>query len=139
MSQPLLTLSLPEDVYERVCRAAKGMKQPVETALVSIVRAATPSLEKVPLAYRADLEAMEDLGDDELWKLAASRLPPVKQRRLENLLGKNQRGELGNRERDVLIGLRAEGDRLMLRRSYAYLLLKYRGHPRAPAIGGYAR
>ena len=51
MSHPVLTLELPEDVYERVSRAAKGMNQPVEKALVDIVRAATPSLEKVPAEY----------------------------------------------------------------------------------------
>ena len=56
MSHPVLTLELPEDVYERVRRAAKGMNQPVEKALVNIVRAATPSLEKVPAEYRAELE-----------------------------------------------------------------------------------
>ncbi|HEV3263637.1 MAG TPA: hypothetical protein VG013_42775 [Gemmataceae bacterium] len=128
MSQPVLTLELPEDIYERVRRAAKGMKQPVEKALVNIVRAATPSLEKVPREYRAELEAMEDLGDEELWKVSASRLAPAKQRRLANLLDKNQRGELTDRERQALTRLRADADRLMLQRSYAYLLLKYRGH-----------
>src|SRR5271163_760916 len=91
MSQPVLTLQLPEDIYEHVRRAAKGMKQPVEKALVKIVRAATPSLEKVPLEYRAELEAMEDLGDDALWKISESRPAPFRQRRLENLLDKNQR------------------------------------------------
>jgi hypothetical protein len=128
MSQPVLTLELPEDIYERVRRAAKGMNQPVEQALVKIVSAATPSLEKVPAEYRAELEAMEDLGDEELWGIFRSRLAPAKQRRLEHLLDKNQRGELTDRERQGLAGLRAEGDRLMLRRSYAALLLKYRGH-----------
>src|SRR2546425_5635944 len=103
MNQAMLTLELPEEIYQRVRRAAKGMKQPVEKVLVNIVRAATPSLEKVPLAYRADLEAMEDLGDDELWRVAATRLAPAKQRRLENLLGKNRRGKLGDREREALI------------------------------------
>ena len=72
MSHPVLTLELPEDVYERVRRAAKGMNQPVEKALVDIVRAATPSLEKVPADYRAELESMEDLGDDELWGISQS-------------------------------------------------------------------
>lgn len=72
MSHPVLTLELPEDVYERVRRAAKGMNQPVEKALVDIVRAATPSLEKVPAEYRAELEGMEDLGDDELWGISRS-------------------------------------------------------------------
>ncbi len=88
MSHPVLTLELPEDIYERVRRAAKGMNQPVETVLVNIVRAATPSLEKVPTEYRAELERLEDLGDDELGRIARSRPAPDKQRRLERLLDK---------------------------------------------------
>ena len=76
MSHPVLTLELPEDVYERVRRAAKGMNQPVEKALVDIVRAATPSLEKVPPEYRAELESLEDLGDDELWRISRSGPAP---------------------------------------------------------------
>jgi hypothetical protein len=138
MSQPVLTLELPDEIYERVRRAAKGMKQPVEKALVSIVRAATPSLEKVPPEYRPDLEAMEDLSDDELWAIAKSRLTPAKQRRLATLLDRNQRARLTERERQVLLRLRGEADRLMLRRSYAYLLLKYRGH-RIPGLGDLER
>jgi hypothetical protein len=134
MSQPLLTLELPADVYERVRRTAKGMKQPVEKALVRIVTAATPSLDKVPIAYRAELEALEDLGDDELWKTTESRLSPAKERRLTKLLDKNQRAQLTDQEQQTLRGLRADADRLMLRRSYAYLLLKYRGHP-IPNLG----
>jgi hypothetical protein len=133
MSQPVLTLELPEDVYERVRRTAKGMKQPVEQALVAIVKAATPSLAKVPLEYRAALEALEDLGSDELWQAAEGRLSLAKQRRLEALLDKNKQGELSNRERQALSGLRSEGDRLTLRRAYACLLLKYRGH-RIPSL-----
>jgi len=102
MSQPVLTLELPEDVYEHVRRAAKGMKQPLETALVNIVKAATPSLEKVPTEYRAELEAMEDLGDTELWKEAESAANPTHERRLTNLLDKNQRGELTEKQRKML-------------------------------------
>jgi hypothetical protein len=133
MGRPVLTVELPEDIYERIRRAAKGMNQPVEKALVNIVRAATPSLEQVPAEYRVELEAMEDLGDEELSRIARRRPAPAQQRRLERLLGKNERGELTDRERRALAELRAEGDRLMLRRSYAALLLKYRGH-RVPNI-----
>jgi hypothetical protein len=128
MSQPVVTLELPEDVYEHLRRAAKGMNQPVEKALVGIVRAATPSLEKVPPEYRAELEAMEDLGDEELWKISRRRPSPAKQRRLADLLDRNQRRALTDRDRLALNRLRAEGDLRMLKRSYAYLLLKYRGH-----------
>ncbi len=107
MSQPALSLELPEDLYERMRRAAKGMKQPVETALVNIVKAATPSLEKVPIEYRAELEAMEDQGDEELWKVADQVATPAKQRRLANLLDKNQSGKLTDREHQALRDLRA--------------------------------
>jgi hypothetical protein len=128
MSQAVVTLKLPEEIYERVRRAAKGMKQPVEKALVSIVKAATPSLEKVPLEYRPELEAMEDLADEDLWEAAESVLAPAQERQLANLLDKNQRHHLTEREQRQLSALRAAADSLMLRRSYAYLLLKYRGH-----------
>ena len=47
---------------------------------------------------------------------------------MERLLDKNQRGELTDRERRAHGGAAVRGDRLMLRRSYAALLLKYRGH-----------
>jgi hypothetical protein len=127
MSQSPLALHLPEDIYEHVRRAAKGMKQSVETALVRIVKAATPSLDKVPPAYRPELEAMEELGDQELWAMSEKALTPARQRRLATLLEKNQRGKLTERERQALTDLRTVADRLMLQRSYAYLLLKYRG------------
>jgi hypothetical protein len=128
VSHPVLKLELPEDIYERVRRAAKGMNQPVEQALVNIVRAATPSLGKVPAECRAELEAMEDLGDEELRRISQHPPAPAQQRRLERLLDRNQRGELTDREKQALERLRADGDRSMLRRSYAVLLLKYRGH-----------
>jgi hypothetical protein len=128
MSEAVLTLELPEEIYERVRRAAKGMKQPVEKALVRIVRAATPSLDKVPRKYRAELEAMEALGDDELWGITKSQLSPDEQGRLTNLLEKNDCSRLNARDRRTLNELGTAADRLMLRRSYAYLLLKYRGH-----------
>jgi hypothetical protein len=128
MNQAVLTVELPAEVYERLRRAAQGMKQPVELALVQIVLAATPSLDKVPVPYRADLEALEDRTDDHLWQVAERRLAATKQRRLTNLLDKNQRGRLTDREHQALTALRTEADRLTLQRAYAYLLLKYRGH-----------
>jgi hypothetical protein len=128
-----LTLNLPHDIYERVRRAAKGMNKPVEQALVTIVAGATPSLENVPPEYRSELEAMEDLENKNLWKEVKRALPVGKQRRLAFFLQKNQHSELTDSEHEELALLRAQADRLMLRRAYAYLLLKYRGN-RIPAL-----
>jgi hypothetical protein len=133
MSQLVLTLELPDDLSERVRRTAQGMKQPVEQALVAIVRAATPSLAKVPHEFRAELESLEVLDDDALVRTAEEHLAPAKQRRLETLLDKNKRGKNTQRERQALTTLRSEANRLTLRRVYAFLLLKYRGH-RIPSL-----
>lgn len=127
MSRQVITVELPEEVYRHVKRAAEGMRRPVERVLASIVKGATPSLEKVPAEYRAELESMETLGDDKLWKVAESAMPAECQRRLARLLLKTN-GELTSRERETLARLRNEADRLTLHKSYAYLLLKYRGH-----------
>ena len=133
MNQQSLTLELPADVYEQVRRAAKGMNQPLDRALVTIVRAAMPSLEKIPRKYREQLEAMEDLSDEQLWKVSASHLPSCKERRLTRLLDKNKREALSGQERSMLATLRADVDVLMLQKSYALLLLKFRGH-RIPSL-----
>src|SRR5271166_6938935 len=108
MSQAVLTLDLPDEILERLRRTARGMKQPLEKALVNIVKAATPSLDKVPLEYRVELEAMEDLSDEDLWEVAKSRLPPARQRRLAKLLHKIQHEHLTDREAQALTELRVE-------------------------------
>ena len=133
MSRQAITVELPEEIYRHVERAAEGMKRPVERVLASIVKAATPSLEKVPDQYRSELESLETLGDEELWKIAESRLSAEHQRRLARLLGKTQSGALTEREHQTVARSRNEVDRLTLRKSYAYLLLKYRGH-RIPSL-----
>ena len=133
MSRQAITVELPEEVYRHVKRAAEGMKRPVERVLASIVKGATPSLQKVPPQYRSELESLETLGDEELWKIAESRLSAEHQRRFGRLLGKTQSGGLTEREQQTLTRLRNEADRLTLRKSYAYLLLKYRGH-RIPSL-----
>lgn len=133
MSRQAITVELPEEAYRHVKRAAEGMKRPVERVLAGIVMGATPSLEKVPAGYRPDLESIETLGDEELRKIAESRVPMSNQRRLERLREKSKSGELTEREQQILTRLRNEADRLTLRKAYAYLLLKYRGH-RIPSL-----
>ncbi|MEK6287423.1 MAG: hypothetical protein AABO57_16905 [Acidobacteriota bacterium] len=102
MSRQAITVELPEEVYRHMKRAAQGMKRPLERVLASIVKGATPSLEKVPAQYRSDLESMETLGDEKLWKIAESRVPVERQRRLERLLEHGQSGELTEREQQTL-------------------------------------
>jgi len=92
------------------------------------VQTASSLLDKIPTEYRSELAALEKLDDDELWAAAESDMPEKLQKKMGGLLSKNQSGTLTLREQEALDRLRAEADRLMLRKSYAYVLLKWRGH-----------
>jgi len=130
-----VVVELPEDIYERVERTAKGLKQPVQQALMKIVEAGLPSLAKVPPECQPELEALEAMSDEELWEIAQSEMAAAKQDRLDHLLYKNQAGGLSEAEQQDLDQLHAEANRLMLQKSYAHVLLKWRGH-QVPKLTG---
>ena len=68
-----------------------------------------------------------------LWQIARRDLADDRIALYEDLLAKNQDGDLKADEQSALNVLREEADLLMLRRSYAYALLKWRGH-RIPTL-----
>ena len=90
MSIHPVVVELPEDIYERVERTAKGLNQPVQQALIKIVEAGLPSLVKVPPEYQPELEALEAMSDEEPWEIVRSEMAAAQQDRLDHLLQKNQ-------------------------------------------------
>ena len=87
----------------------------------------------IPRRFRADLQAMEQLSDDDRWKMSRQAVDVKDQRRYWRLVKKSRLGRLTEREQHVLSELRATIDRVILRKAYAYVLLKWRGH-RAPSL-----
>lgn len=122
-----VTVDLPEETYARIQRAARGLRQPIQQALVTIVESRLPSLAHVPAEYRVELEAMESSTDEQLRSEARSTLPSRDQARMDHLTMKASQSPLDPSEEQELEGLHHESDRLMLRKSYAYLLLQWRG------------
>lgn len=100
-----------------------------DVIILSIQTGLPPSLEHVPDRFRDDLRALNQLSDDVLWDVAALDLAEDKAELYEQLLIKNQDGQLKENEQPRLDTLREEADLLMLRRAYAVTLLKWRGHP----------
>lgn len=121
-------VKLPASIFERVERTAKGLKQPIQQAMVKIVEAGLPSLAKVPPEYRSELEALEAMSDESLWEIVRSEMPASQQRQLDHLLRKNQAEGLSEAEQQSLDQLHAEANRLMLRKSYIHVILNWRGH-----------
>lgn len=72
---------------------------------------------------------MQDLSEGELRQIASSQIPPEQQRRHQELLEKNAEGEMSGQERIELTKLRLGADQLMLRKAYAWSLLRWRGFP----------
>jgi hypothetical protein len=123
-----VVVKLPASIFERVERTAKGLKQPIQQAMVKIVEAGLPSLAKVPPEYRSELEALEAISDEGLWEIVQSEMPASQQRQLDRLLRKNQAEGLSEAEQQALDQLHAEANRLMLRKSYVQVILNWRGH-----------
>jgi hypothetical protein len=129
-----VTVPLPDVVYRRLRRAAEIAGKPMdEIAAQSLQESLPPLLDVIPHRFRAHLQAMEQLSDDELWKISRQAVDVKDQRRYWRLLKKSRLGTLTEREQQVLTELRETVDSIMLRKAYAYLLLKWRGH-RVPSL-----
>ncbi len=74
-----------------------------------------------------NLSALNSLDTPVLQRVAHAELDAAKTARYETLLMKNQREALLSKEQAQLDRLREEANLLMLRRAYAYALLKWRG------------
>jgi hypothetical protein len=71
---------------------------------------------------------MDRLDDAALWQIARSHKSEADMTRYDELLAKNQQGNLTKAERLELTDLRTEADRFMLRKAHAAALLRWRGH-----------
>jgi hypothetical protein len=129
MTTPPITLQLPEDVHRRLQSVAQATHQPLEEVVYQSIQGnLPPSVEDLPAELRDELAALQNVNDEALWAVAREPLPPDKWRRHQQLLLKNQARGLKEKEREELGQLREMADRLVMRRSYALALLKWRGH-----------
>jgi len=80
----------------------------------------------------AELLEMQKLSTEDLLSIASSQVQPVQRERHLALLEKSRTGDVTPEERQELGHLREAADRLMLRKAYAWAVLRWRGHPVPP-------
>ena len=129
MTVKTVTLRMPYPLYRRASRAADVLQRPVEEVLITTLDTALPPLEQIPAEIRAEVNALDTLNDDVLWKVAQSRMSMQQQERLDILLDAQGMRPLIAREVTELEELRTEYGRVLLRKARAYALLSERGHP----------
>jgi hypothetical protein len=133
MTTQRVTIELPESVFHRFVQIAKATKQPLEDLIAqSVVSNLPPSAENAPLEMCAELTEMQTLSIDELLAIAQAQADPIQHEQHTQLLENNQEGELPPEAQKELTNLRQAADRLMLRKAYAWSILRWKGHKIPP-------
>ncbi|MTJ06751.1 hypothetical protein [Anabaena sp. UHCC 0204] len=88
---------------------------------------APPAVDYAPLELQGELMAMQELTIEDLLTIAESQVPESQQELHLQLLEKNQNNQLSESDKLLLKSLRVSADYLMLKKAYAYALLKWKG------------
>lgn len=133
MTTQQVTIELPEPVFRQLTRIAQATQQSVEAlAAQSIVSNLPPSVENAPLELQPELLKMQNLSIEELLAIAHALVEPTQHQRHIELLEKNKDSLLAPEEQQELTNLRLAADFLMLRKAYAWSILRWRGHRLPP-------
>jgi len=133
MTEPTVAIHIPEPLYQRLERLATLTNHSLEQVVVQTLAAGVPPLpDDVPDAMRDSLIALEALDDAALWQVAREMMSPEQQEQFFQLREQQQAGTITDAGRAMLAQLHQDADRLMLRKAYAYVLLKWRGQRLLP-------
>ena len=133
MATQRVTIELSDAIFRQLARIAEVTQQPLETlAAQSIASNLPPFPENAPPEIQAELLQLPTLRIDEFLKVAQAQVNSSQGERHQHLLEKNQVGQLTPAEQQELAELRTLVDRLMLRKAYAWSVLRWRGY-RMPA------
>lgn len=132
MSQ-VITITLPDKLYEPIQRIAQATDRSIETVLLTALQASLPSLDGLSAEYMQELIQLETLDNNQLQQALLETVTIENQQELDALLQKNQADELTAVEREQLTKLQYQADRVMLRKARAAVLLRFRGQ-RIPSL-----
>jgi hypothetical protein len=133
MSGHRITLDIPDKLYQRLQHVAQLAGRSLENLMLQTLTANLPPLpEDLPPSMHAELSALEQLSDAVLWQTARGAVSGAHQTRYGHLLEKQRNQTLSQAEQDELENLFQQSERHMLRKAYAYALLKWRGHRLPP-------
>jgi hypothetical protein len=134
MTTQRVTIELPEFIFHRFVQIAEATHQPLEDLIAqSVVSNLPPSAENAPSELRAELTEMQTLSVDELLAIAQTQANAIQHENYVQLLEKNQTEDLSAEDQRELNNLRQTADRLMLRKAYAWAILRWKGH-RIPSL-----
>jgi hypothetical protein len=135
MATQELILELPDSLFQQLAKVAKWTQQSIESlAIQSISSNLPPTVENAPLEMQASLQNLQNLSIEELLKIAISQIPTTQQQRHLTLLERHQETDsMAPSLRQELRELGQAADQLMLKKTYAWAILRWRGY-RIPSL-----
>lgn len=121
-------LQVPEDIYTRASELAEDTDSTVEQVLLDQLSRLSDPLQMLPADEQSELTALRVLPDEALWTVAREQLPAAVHEQMQDLMDKNSAGTISDDEYQLLESLVERGNRLMLRKAEAAVILKTRGH-----------
>lgn len=117
-----VTVTLPDDAYERVSRYAAYANRDLSEIITTALASSLPSIDAID-----ELQGISKLPDRALLALTELRMESEADRRLSELLEQQQRGDLGDLERAELAALMRSYEIGLLRQSQALVEAVRRG------------
>lgn len=129
-----VAIQVPQTLYHRLERLAELTHQPLQSLVVRALASTIPPLpDDLPDDWRDALIDLEGLSDAELWQILRGRFTDDQREEYARLRDKQRQGAIAEAEHASLDTLRRQADLLVLRKAYAGVLLKWRGH-RLPTL-----
>lgn len=134
MHSQQITIELPEMILQQLTLLAEATHQSVETLVSqSVLSNLPPATDTAPPELQQEFLMMQTLGIEGLKAIAQAQVDPTQHDLHVALLRKNEDDQLLPEERQELTALREAADQLMLRKAYAWSLLRWRGQ-RVPSL-----
>lgn len=134
MTAETVAIQVPEAIYRRLERLAALSGQPLESLVMQTLSSTLPPLpDDLPPLARDALVELEQHSDAELQVLMRATFPTAQYDQFVELRTKQRTSTLTTDERVMLDSLQQEIDLHPLRKAYAAVLLKWRGH-RLPSL-----
>lgn len=123
----VITLMLPDLLFEPVQRIACATNQPVEAVLLKALQVSLPPLDGLPDVLTDALSRLEELDNATLAGVMREQVRPEDQDEMEQHLDLLQMGQASELDLKRLDELRIRADRVMLRKARASVILRFRG------------
>lgn len=127
MTTAVVDIPVPQEIYDRLEKAAVRLEKSVPALLSDALLAVLPENETIPSNIQSEVAQLESLNIQELWTVARSEMSEEQQTMMEHLLYLQSSQKLKAPDSRKLEELRVEYGRIMLCKARAFAILAERG------------